>query len=114
MPERLGPTTVAANSVNTPCSSFNSDGAPQTRWIRPATMTASPAFATPEDTEFQMLRSPSKLAAIVAATTPTTTGQRAAEPRAIKIPEDHPAAGQNTATPSTGSSNTRLSRAVKK
>src|SRR5258708_9356563 len=92
MPERLVPTMVAAKSASTLRSSFNSNGEPQKRWIRPATMTASPAFATAEDTEFQMLRSPSKLAAIVAATTPTTTVHPAAEPRAIKIPEATPAA----------------------
>src|SRR5215208_1860751 len=114
MPERLVPAMVAANSASTLRSSFNSNGEPQKRWIRPATMTASPAFATAENTEFQMLRSLSKLAAIVAATTPTTTVHRAAEPRAIKIPEATPAAGQNTATPSTGSSNARLSRACAK
>src|ERR1700733_4256711 len=114
MPETLVPATVAANSATTLRSSFNSNGEPQKRWIRPATMTASPAFAAAEETELQMLRSPSKLAAIVAATTPTTTGHRAAEPRAINIPEATPAAGQNTATPSTGSSNARLSLAVKK
>src|SRR5260370_8765748 len=113
MPERLVPTTVAANSASTLRSSFNSNGEPQKRWIRPATMTASPAFATAEDTEFQMLRSPSELAAIVAATTPTTTGHRAAEPKPIKIPEATPAPGQNTSTPSTGSTKTTLSRTVK-
>src|ERR1700730_13685879 len=114
MPERLVATTVAANSATTLRSSFNSNGEPQKRWIRTATMTASPAFATAEDTAIQTLRSPSKLAAIVAATTPTTTGHQAAEPRAIKIPEATPAAGQNTATPSTGSSNARLNRAATK
>src|ERR1700756_300748 len=114
MPERLVSSTGAANSAITLRSSFNSNGEPQKRWIRPATMTASPAFATAEDTEFQILRSPSKLAAIVAATTPSTTAHRAAEQKAIKTPEATPAAGQNTATPSTGSSNRRLSRAVKK
>ena len=67
-----------------------------------------------ENTELPMLRSPSKLAAIVAATTPTTTGHCAAGTRAIKIPEATPATGQNTATPLTGSSKVRLSRAVQK
>jgi hypothetical protein len=77
-------------------------------------MTVSPAFAKAKNTELQILRSLSKLATIVAAITPTTTFHRAAGPRAIKIPEATPAAGQNTATPSTGPSNARLSRAAKK
>jgi hypothetical protein len=51
---------------------------------------------------------------MVAAITPTITGQRAAEPATIKTPEAMPAAGQNTATPSGFSRRARLSRAERK
>jgi len=40
-----------------------------------------------------------RLAAMVAAITPTATGQRAGRPSAIKVPKETPAGGQNTATP---------------
>ena len=49
---------------------------------------------------------------MVAAIVPTATGNRARGPRAIRTPAETPAAGQNTATPST--SRARLSRAARK
>ena len=77
-------------------------------------MVASPALAAAKKMELQMPRSPSRLAAMVAAITPATTGHRATEPNPINTPEAIPAAGQNTATPSASSSKARLSFAARK
>jgi hypothetical protein len=62
--------------------------------------------------EAKTFRSPMRLDAMVAAMTPTATGHRAERPSAIKMPEEIPAAGQNTATPG-GVIRSRLRRAVR-
>src|SRR5436305_9320488 len=82
--------------------------------MRPARMRGPPAFATAKNAVLAKLRSPSRLAAKVAATTPMTTGHRTAEPNATRKPEATPAAGQNTATPSVLSTRERLRCATRK
>src|SRR5688500_4242551 len=82
--------------------------------MSPAAMTGLPALATAKAVVLARLRSPSRLAAKVAATTPMTTGHRTVGPNATRIPEATPAAGQNTATPSVLSIRTRLRRAARK
>ena len=82
--------------------------------MRPATMTASPALQTAKMPALQRLRSPRRLAAIVAAIAPIITGHRAVGPTAMSTPEATPAAGQNTATPSGLVRSARLSRAARK
>src|SRR5882724_10139212 len=82
--------------------------------MSPAAMTGLLALATAKTVVLARLRSPSRLAAKVAATTPMTTGHRTVEPNATKIPVATPAAGQNTATPSVLSSKARLRRAARK
>jgi hypothetical protein len=77
-------------------------------------MTGLPALATAKAIELARLRSPSRLAAKVAATTPITTGHRTVEPNATRNPVATPAAGQNTAMPSVLSSKARLRRAARK
>src|SRR5258705_13150662 len=79
-----------------------------------AVSTASPALHKAKRTALQRFRSPERLAAMVAAVVPTTTGHRARDPRAIRAPADTPAAGQKTATPSGLASRARLSRAAAK
>ena|SRR5205085_1258669 len=79
-----------------------------------AVSTASPALHKAKRTALQRFRSPERLAAIVAATVPATTGHRACDPRAIRTPADTPAAGQKTATPSGLVKRARLSRAATK
>ena len=73
-----------------------------------------PALATAKTVVLARLRSPSRLAAKVAATTPMTTGHRTVGPNATRNPEATPAAGQNTAMPSVLSSKARLRRAARK
>src|SRR6476619_6752233 len=82
--------------------------------MSPAAMTGLPALATAKAVVLARLRSPSRLAAKVAATTPMTTGHRAVGPSATRNPEATPAAGQNTAMPSVLSSKARLRRAARK
>src|SRR5215469_4616267 len=113
-PETAVPAIVAANSPITRLSVLSSNGEPNARAINPATVAASMALATAEKAELQMLRSPSRLAQMVAAITPTRTGHRAREPATIRAPEATPAAGQNTATPLGFSRSARLSRAARK
>ena len=72
------------------------------------------ALAKAKTVVLARLRSPSRLAAKVAATTPMTTGHRAVGPSATRNPEATPAAGQNTAMPSVLSSKARLRRAARK
>jgi hypothetical protein len=60
------------------------------------------------------VRSPMRLATIVAMAAPAATGNRAFGPSAIKTPAATPDAGQNTATPSGFVSRRRLSRAARK
>src|SRR3954471_119439 len=79
-----------------------------------AASTASPALHKAKRTALQRFRSPERLAAMVAAKVPTTTGHRARDPSAIRTPADTPAAGQKTATPSGLVSRARLSRAATK
>src|SRR6202048_2627959 len=79
-----------------------------------AVSTASPALHTPKRRALQRHRSPRRFAVMVAAIVPTTTGQRARDPRAIRTPADTPAAGQKTATPAGLVSRARLSRADRK
>src|SRR6266850_4945456 len=82
--------------------------------MSPAAMTGLLALATAKTVVLARLRSPSKLAAKVAATTPMTTGHRTVEPNATRNPVATPAAGQNTAMPSVLSSKARLRRAARK
>src|SRR5215469_910830 len=98
-PETAVPAIVAANSPITRGSVLSSNREPNARAISPATMAASTAFATAEKPAFQMLRPPRRFAPMVAAITPTRTGQRPRGPATIRAPEAMPAAGQNTATP---------------
>src|SRR5262249_49324690 len=93
---------------------LSSKGEPYERSMRPATMAASLALATAKKRELQKLRSPSRLATMVAAITPKITRHRAEDCATIKVPEATPAAGQNTATPSGFSSRARLRRADRK
>jgi hypothetical protein len=51
---------------------------------------------------------------MVATVTPAATGHRERGPSAIKTPEEIPAAGQNTATPSGLRTKPTLSRAARK
>src|SRR5260370_28916635 len=82
--------------------------------MSPAAMTGLLALATAKTVVLARLRSLSRLAAKVAATTPITTGHRAVEPNATRNPVATPAAGQNTAMPSVLSSKARLRRAARK
>src|ERR1700704_1313534 len=79
-----------------------------------AVSTASPALHIAKRTALDRPRSPARLAAIVAAIVPATTGHRARDPSAIRMPADTPAAGQKTATPSGLVRRARLSRAAAK
>ncbi len=72
-----------------------------------------PALHSANTLVLARFRSPNRLAAKVAATTPNATGHRAPGPSATNIPEAIPAAGQNTATPS-GVSSARLNCAARK
>src|SRR5262245_22682522 len=60
------------------------------------------------------VRSPNKLARMVATAAPAATGNRAPGPSAIRAPAAIPEAGQNTATPSGLVNKRRLSRAARK
>jgi hypothetical protein len=60
------------------------------------------------------VRSPNKLATMVATAAPAATGNRAPGPSAIRAPAAMPEAGQNTATPSGLVNKRRLSRAARK
>src|SRR5580692_5117845 len=82
--------------------------------MMPATSTASPALQTAKTIALQIVRSPRRLATMVAAIAPAATGHRALGPSAIRTPAATPAAGQNTATPSGLVSNKRLNRAARK
>ena len=84
------------------------------RSMNQAASTASPALHKANRTALQRFRSPNRLATMVAAIVPATTGQRARGPSAIRTPAATPAAGQNTATPSGLVSSARLSRAARK
>src|SRR5215471_13561352 len=94
---------------------------PTPRLTNQATSRASPALHRAKALEAQMVRSLVRLAMMVAALTPMTTdhrttptGHRTSRPRAIRMPEETPAAGQNTATPSGSVCRKRLRRAAKK
>src|SRR6185369_17397179 len=114
MPPTEAAAIVAPNNPTTRRSSLSSNGAPLNRWISPPTMTGPHELATAKNIELPRLRSPIKLAARVAATTPVTTGNRTVGPNATRKPVATPAAGQNSAMPSDLSSSARLRRAAKK
>src|SRR6266700_3289211 len=82
--------------------------------MRPAASGASPALHRAKTMEPRSVRSPSRLATMVATIAPAATGHRALGPRAINTPAATPEAGQNTATPSGLVSSARLSRAARK
>src|SRR5262245_58171674 len=84
------------------------------RRMSAATMRGPLALAKAKIEVLARFRSPSRLAAKVAATTPMTTGHHKAGPNATRTPVATPAAGQNTATPSALSSKARLRRAARK
>src|SRR5262249_47008170 len=114
IPDTTVAAIVAAKSPITRLSVLSSKDEPCIRSISPAMRAPSPALATAKKREHQTLRSPSRLAEMVAAITPRMTGQRAAEPATIRAPDATPAAGQNTATPSGLERRARLSRAARK
>src|SRR5262249_40313930 len=98
IPDAAVATTAAASSPNTFCSLSRAKPDRKERWTSHAASRASPAFHKAEAVAFQTLRSPIRLATIVATITPLATGNRAPRPSAIRTPEDMPAAGQNSAT----------------
>ena len=87
---------------------------PNWRSIRYAAINASPALHTAKATEPARVRSPNRLATIVAVAAPIATGHRAPGPSAIRAPVAIRRPGQKTATPSGFVSRKRPSRAPRK
>ena len=82
---------VARKSLNSKCG-------PNRASIIQANNSASPALHRPNTTAMTSLRSPSRLAATVAANTPMPIAPRQRLPRKIKAPAANPDAGQKIAT----------------
>src|SRR5262249_45084845 len=114
IPETAAAVIAAAVNPSTLTALFNRKSGPKVRLTSHAASTASPALQKANRTAPQTFRSPSRLARMVAAIVPATTGQRAEGPSAIRTPADTPAAGQKTATPSGLVKSARLSRAARK
>ena len=100
IPETAHPMIAAVTNPSTRYRLSSLNGKPKYRSIRSATSTASNALHAAKTIELGMLRSPRRLAAMVAAMTPTMTGNRTLGPSPIITPAETPAAGQKTATPS--------------
>src|SRR4051794_9569415 len=114
VPDNAVATIAAATSPNTRVIDSRRNREPKKRWTMSATTSASPALHSANTSAVQALRSPSKLATMVAAIVPTMTGSRTFGPSAINTPDETPAAGQNTATPSGREMSARLRRAARK
>ena len=105
---------AAASNPRTWLSRSRLKSEPNWRSIRYAAINASPALHTAKATEPAKVRSPNRLATIVAVAAPIATGHRAPGPSAIRAPVATPEAGQKTATPSGFVSRKRPSRAPRK
>src|ERR1700755_1114418 len=91
-PETAVPMIAAAVNPSTLRNLLSLKSGPYDRSSSHAGSTASPALQRAKRTALQRSRSPERLAVIVAAIVPATTGHRARDPSAISTPADTPAA----------------------
>src|SRR5262245_22810704 len=106
--EAAGPTPEATKKPTTLRRLSSRKFSPKWRWISHATNKRAPALHRANTVAAAGLRSPERLATILAVTTARVTGTRTLGPNAMSVPAEMPAAGQNTATPSGFVSRTKL------
>ncbi len=94
IPEAAVAAAAGANSPNTLRRLLRVNLEPKWRSISHAASRASPVLHRAKAVVLQTLRSPIRLAMIVATIAPLATANRALRPSAIRTPEDTPAAGQ--------------------
>ena len=114
IPETAAATIAAARIPSTWLSRSRLNPKPKYFSISHPASSASPALHRAKTIAPMKVRSPNRLATMVATAAPAATGKRARGPTAIRTPAATPDAGQNTATPSGLVSRRRLSRAARK
>src|SRR5262245_40232078 len=100
IPEMTVATIAAATSAMTLRGLSRLNDEPKYLSMSMDTTTGSAALHRAKTMVLHMLRSPKRLATMVAAIVPIMTGNRACGPRPMSTPAETPAAGQKTATPS--------------